>query len=87
MKKRTNELLSIILFEITHHTQRFGIYVNKKSHFCRRSILHLKNAQIFKEIMDGSSFFASFKAASSSSKEVFQFSGAIDSFPIKGSEV
>ena len=37
--------------------------------------------------MDGSSFFASFKAASSSSKEVFQFSGAIDSFPIKGSEV
>ena len=38
--------------------------------------------------MDGSSFFASFKAASSSVKEIIQFnSGAIDSFPIKGSEV
>ena len=38
--------------------------------------------------MDGSSFLASFKAAAASStKEMIQFSGSIDSFPIRGDEV
>ena len=38
--------------------------------------------------MDGSSFLASFKAAAASStKETIQFSGSIDSFPIRGDEV
>jgi len=38
--------------------------------------------------MDGSSFLASFKAAAaSSSKDMIQFSGSIDSFPIRGDEV
>ena len=38
--------------------------------------------------MDGSSFLASFKAAASSStKDMIQFCGQIDSFPIKGEEV
>lgn len=37
--------------------------------------------------MDGSSFLASFKSSASSSKDMIQFSGAVDSFPIKGDEV
>ena len=38
--------------------------------------------------MDGSSFLASFKAsAATSSKDMIQFSGSIDSFPIGGDEV
>jgi hypothetical protein len=49
-----------------------------------------KKTVFYENIMDGSSFFASFKsaAASSQAKEVVQFSGGtIDSFPIRGTDV